>query len=92
MKGIDSLADKIRVFGCQFCGIKAGNDTDESRVTLDVVAPMIFAQAEAEDIIKLRFGLGQLDVGHHMRLRLLVQEPVVAMTLYMPELLLRTYQ
>ena len=80
MEGIDSLADEVGVLGGEFSGIEAGNDADERRVTLNVVAPMIFAQAEAEDIVKLCFGAGQLDVSHHMGLRLLVQEPVVAMT------------
>ena len=86
MEGIDPLADKVGVLGCEFGRIEAGNDADESGVTLDVVAPMIFAQAEAEDVVKLCFGAGQLDVGHHMGLRLLVQEPVVAMTLYVSKL------
>ena len=88
MECIDSLADEIGVLGGEFGSVEAGNDTDERRVTLDVVAPMVLAQAEAEDIIKLSFGAGQLDVGHHMGLRLLVQEPVVAMPLYMPKLCL----
>ena len=43
---------------------------------------MVLAQAEAKDIIKLHFGAGQLNMNHHMGLRLLVQEPVVTMTLY----------
>ena len=38
--------------------------------------------------VKLCFGTGQLDVGHHMGLRLLVQEPVVAVTLYVFQLCL----
>ena len=88
MEGIDSFADKVRVLGGKFGSIEAGNDADESGVTLDVVAPMIFAQAEAEDVVKLCFGARQLDVGHHMRLRLLVQEPVVTVTLYVSKLCL----
>ncbi len=43
---------------------------------------MIFAQAEAEDVVKLCFRVGQLDVNCHVGLRLLMQEPVVAVTLY----------
>ena len=88
MEGIDSLADKVWVLGGEFSGVEACNDADERRVTLDVVAPMIFAQTEAEDVIKLRFGAGQLDMCHHMGLRLLVQEPVVAVTLYVSKLCL----
>ena len=38
--------------------------------------------------IKLRFGMGQLDVGHHVWLRLLVQEPVVTVPLYVFQLCL----
>ena len=49
---------------------------------------MILAQAEAEDVVKLRFGTGQLDVSHHMGLRLLVQEPIVAVILYVFQLCL----
>lgn len=82
MEGIDPFADEVGVLRGEFGGIETGNDADESRVTLDVVAPMIFAQAEAEDVIKLCFSAGQLDMGHHMGLRLLVQEPVFAVTLY----------
>ena len=88
MEGIDSLADEVGVLGGEFGGIEAGNDTDESGVTLDVVAPMVLAQTEAKDVVKLCFGLGQLDVGHHMGLRLLVQEPVVTVTLYVSKLCL----
>ena len=69
MEGIDSLADEVGVLWGEFCGIEAGNDANESGVTLDVVAPMVLAQAEVEDIIKLCFGAGQLDVSHHVGLR-----------------------
>ena len=88
MEGIYTFADEVGVLGGEFGSIEAGNDADERRVALDVVAPMILAQAEAEDVIKLRFGTGQLDVSHHMGLCLLVQEPVVAMTFYVPKLCL----
>ena len=77
-----SLADEVGVLGGEFSGFKSCNDADESRVSFDVVAPMILTQAEAENIVKLSFGAGQLDVSHHMWLCLLVQEPVVAVTLY----------
>ena len=59
MEGIDPLADKVGVLGGEFGSVEACNDADERRVALDVVAPMILAQAEAEDVIKLRFGAGQ---------------------------------
>ena len=88
MESIDSLADEIGVLWSEFSSIEPCNDAEESGVALDVVAPMIFAQTEAEDIIKLYFGAGQLDVSHHMGLRLLVQEPVVTVTLYVPKLCL----
>ena len=88
MEGIDPLADEIGVLGGQFCGIDAGNDADECEIALDVVTPMVFSQAEAEDVIKLRFGAGQLDVSHHVWLRLLVQEPVVTVPLYVFQLCL----
>ena len=58
MEGIDPLADKVGVLGGEFGSVEACNDADERRVALDVVAPMILAQAEAEDVIKLRFGAG----------------------------------
>ena len=98
MEGIDPLADKIRIFGGELCCIEACNDADECRVALDVVAPMVFALYFYPCIIavpyqgtlnvKLRFGAGQLDVSHHMGLRLLVQEPIVAMALYVSKLCL----
>ena len=88
MEGIDPLADKVGVLGGEFGSIEACNDADESEITLDVVSLMVLAQTEAEDVVKLRFGAGQLDVSHHVWLRLLVQEPVVAMPLYMPKLCL----
>jgi len=88
MESIDSLTDKVGVLWGEFSGIKAGNDADESEVALNVVAPMILAKAEAEDIIKLCFGAGQLDVSHNVGLCLLVQEPVVAVTLYVSKLCL----
>ena len=86
MEGIDPLADNVGVLGGEFGGVEAGNDADESGVILDVVAPMVLAQAEAEDIVKLCFGAWQLDVSHHMGLRLLVQEPVLTVTLYVFQL------
>ena len=88
MEGIDSLADELGVLGGEFGGVEGGYDADESGVTLDVVAPMVLAQAEAENVVKLCFGAGQLDVGHHMGLCLLVQEPVVAVALYVSKLCL----
>ena len=98
MEGIDPLADKVGVLGGEFCGVEAGNDADERRVTLDVVTPMVFALYFYPCIIavpyqgtlniKLRFGAGQLDVSHHVWLRLLVQEPVVAVILYVFQLCL----
>ena len=81
MEGIDSLTDKVGVFGGEFGSVKACNDADKSEIALDVVAPMVLAQAKTEDVVKLCFIAGQLDVGHHMGLRLLVKEPVVAVTL-----------
>ena len=72
MEGIDTFADEVGVLGGEFGSIEAGNDADESGVALDVVAPMVFAETEAEDVFKLRFGAGQLDVNHHVWLRLLV--------------------
>ena len=86
MEGIYTFADEVGVLGGEFGSVIAGNDTDVRRVTLDVVAPMILAQAEAEDVVKLRFGTGQLDVSHHMGLRLLVQEPIVTVILYVFQL------
>ena len=80
MEGIDPFANKVWVLGGEFSGIETCNDADESGVILDVVAPMVLAQTETEDIVKLCFGAGQLDVSHHMGLRPLVQEPVVAVT------------
>ena len=88
MEGIDPLADKVGVLGGEFGSVEAGNDADESGVALDIVAPMVLAQAETEDVVKLCFGAGQLDVDNHMGLCLLAQEPVVAMPLYMPKLCL----
>lgn len=88
MEGIDPLADKVGVLGGEFDSVEACNDADERRVALDVVAPMILAQAEAKEVIKLRFGAGQLDVSHNVGLCLLVQEPVVAVTLYVSKLCL----
>ena len=98
MEGIDPLADKVGVLGGEFGSIEACNDADESEITLDVVAPIVLALYFYPCIIavpyqgtlniKLRFGAGQLDVSHHMGLCLLVQEPVVAMPLYMPKLCL----
>jgi len=86
MEGIDSLANKVGVLGCEFGRIEAGNDADESRITLNVVAPMVLAQAEAENVVKLCLVAGQLDVSHNVGLCLLVQEPVVAVTLYVSKL------
>ena len=98
MESIDSLADEIGVLGGELFGIETSNDADESRVTLDVVAPMVLALYFYPCIIavpyqgtlniKLRFGMGQLDVSHHMGLCLLVQEPVVAVPLYVSKLCL----
>ena len=98
MEGIYTFADEVGVLGGEFGSVIAGNDTDERRVTLDVVAPMILALYFYPCIIavpyqgtlniKLRFGAGQLDMSHHMGLRLLVQEPVVAVTLYVFQLCL----
>lgn len=51
MECIDSLADEIWILGGESCSVEACNDADESEITLDVVAPMILAEAEAEDVV-----------------------------------------
>ena len=43
MEGIYTFADEVGILGGEFGSIEAGNDADERRVTLDVVAPMILA-------------------------------------------------
>jgi len=72
MEGIDSLANEIGVLRSKFSSVEARDDANKGRVTLNVVAPMILAQAEAKNVVKLCFGVGQLDVNHHVWLRLLV--------------------
>ena len=52
-------------------------------VSLDVIAPMVFSQAETKDIVKLSLRLGQLHMYHQMRLSLLMEELVVTMSLDM---------
>ena len=58
IKGKNTLFDKVRVFGAKFFGVVACNDAEEGKIALDVFAPFVLAQAEAEDLVKLglRFG------------------------------------
>jgi len=47
-EGIDSLIDEVKVFGGEFCGIEACNDTEERQNTLNVFTPMVLTQAPAK--------------------------------------------
>ena len=58
VKGKDTLFDEVRILGGEFLWIKACNDTKEGKNALDVFAPFVLIQAEAEDLIKLCFRLG----------------------------------
>ena len=58
IKGKNTLFDKVRVFGAKFFGVVACNDAEEGQIALDVFAPFVLAQAEAEDLVKLRLRLG----------------------------------
>ena len=84
VEGVDALADEIGVFGGELAGIEACDDAEERQIALDVFAPFVLAQAPTKDIIKLGLRLGQLDVGHEMGLRLLMEQPVIAMSRNMP--------
>ena len=84
VKGVDALADEIGVPGGELAGVEACDDAEERQIALDVFAPFVLAQAPAKDIVKLGLRLGQLDVGHEMRLRLLMEQPVIAMSRNMP--------
>ena len=77
VEGVDALADEIGVLGGELAGVKACNDAEERQIALDVFAPFVLPQAPAKDVIELGLRLGQLDVGHEMRLRLLMEQPVV---------------
>jgi hypothetical protein len=46
---------------------------------------MVLTQTPAKDVVKLSLSLGQLDVCHNMWLRLLVNQPVVTMSLHMAQ-------
>ena len=57
-KSINTLADEVWLFGCQFFSVEACNDAEEGEVALDVFAPMVLPQAEAKDVVKLGLRLG----------------------------------
>ena len=77
VEGVDALADEIGVLGGELAGVEACDDAEERQIALDVFAPFVLTQAPAKDVIELCLRLGQLDVGHEMRLRLLMEQPVV---------------
>ena len=84
VEGVEALADEIGVHRGELAGIIACNDAEERQIALDVFAPFVLAQAPAKNVIKLGLRLGQLDVGHEMGLRLLMEQPVIAMSRNMP--------
>ena len=57
-KSVDSFSDKVRILRRDFFCIEACNDAEEGQIALDVFAPFVLTQAEAEYLIKLglRFG------------------------------------
>ena len=57
VEGIDAFTDEVWVLGGEFGGIEAGNDTEERKITLDVLAPMVLSQAPAKDVVELCFCL-----------------------------------
>ena len=57
-ESVDSFSDKVRVLRSDFFCVKARNDAKEGQIALDIFAPFVLTQAEAEDLVKLRLRLG----------------------------------
>ena len=57
-ESVDSFSDKVRVLRSEFFCIIACDNAEEGQIALDVFAPFVLTQAEAEYLIKLglRFG------------------------------------
>ena len=58
IEGKDTLFDEVRILGGEFFCINACDDAEEGQIVLDIFAPFVLTQAEAEYLIKLglRFG------------------------------------
>lgn len=66
--------------------VVACQGTEETQVATDVLVQLLLADEPAQLAVKLGFVSGKLDVHNHMGLGLLMEEPVVTMPLYMPQL------
>ena len=53
IKSINSFLDEIRMLRREFCGIKACNDTNEGKISFNIVTPFVLAEAPSENMIKL---------------------------------------
>ena len=58
VEGEDSLFYEVWVLGGELFGIEAGNDTEERKITLDILTPKVLDEAKAQDLIKLSLRLG----------------------------------
>lgn len=53
IKRHDSLLDKVGILGSELFRVVAGNDTEEGKVILYILAPMVLKYTKTEDIVKL---------------------------------------
>ena len=72
IKRHDSFLDKVRILGCELFRVVASNDTEEGKVTFDILAPMVLKDTKTEDAVELSLCLGLLYMDYDMWLSLLV--------------------
>ena len=85
-QGVDDALDVVGESAWNLFLVIASQGTDETQVATDILVQFLLADEPAQLTVKLGFVSGKLDVDNHMGLGLLMEEPVVAMPLYMPQL------
>jgi hypothetical protein len=72
IKRHDSLLDKVGILGSELFRVVASDDTEEGKVTFDILAPMVLKDTKTEDAVELSLRLGLLYMDYDMWLSLLV--------------------
>ena len=86
VQGVNDALNVVRIAERQFVPVDSRKSTYKGEVTTYELVQLLLTDEPAQLAIKLGFVSGKLDVYNHMGLGLLMEEPVVTMPLYMPQL------
>ena len=86
VQGVNDALNVVRIAERQFVPVDSRKSTYKGEVTTYELVQLLLTDEPAEDAVEVDFVLGQLNVYRHVGLGLLMEEPVVTMSLDMTQL------